>query len=71
MDVKAKAMELVTKIMNDPKMLESFTKDPVPTVEKLVGVDLPDDQVKMIVDLIKTKINLDKAGSLLGGLLKK
>lgn len=71
MDIKAKAMELVTKIASDPKLLESFTKNPVPTVEKLIGIDLPDDQINMVVDMVKTKINLDKAGSLLGGLFRK
>lgn len=71
MDIKAKAMELVTKIASDPKLLESFTKNPVPTVEKLIGIDLPDDQINMVVDMVKTKINLDKAGSLLSGLFRK
>lgn len=70
MDIKAKAEELVNKIKNDPKMLESFQKNPIPTVEKLIGVDLPDDQIKKVVDLIKAKISLDKAGSLLGSFLK-
>lgn len=71
MDIKAKAMELVTKIASDPKLLDSFTKNPVPTVEKLIGIDLPDDQINMVVDMVKTKINLDKAGSLLSGLFRK
>lgn len=53
MDIKAKAMELVTKIASDPKLLESFTKNPVPTVEKLIGIDLPDDQINMVVDMVK------------------
>lgn len=64
-------MELVTKIASDPKLLDSFTKNPVPTVEKLIGIDLPDDQINMVVDMVKTKINLDKAGSLLSGLFRK
>ncbi|MBQ3879016.1 MAG: hypothetical protein II727_01825 [Oscillospiraceae bacterium] len=71
MDIKAKITELVEKIQKDPKMLESFEKEPVKTVEGLVGVDLPDDQINPIVDGIKAKLNLDKAAGLLGGLFKK
>ena len=37
-------------------------------VEKLIGVDLPDDQVNQIVDAIKARIKLDKVGDALGTL---
>ena len=39
-------------------------------VEELVGIDLPNDQINKVVDLVKAKLNLDKAGDLLGGLGK-
>lgn len=68
MDIKTKAEELVAKIKNDPELLEQFQSKPVPTVEKLIGIDLPDDKITQIVDLIKAKINIDKAGDLLGKL---
>ena len=71
LDIKAKITELVDKIQKDPKMLDSFRKEPLKTVEGLVGVDLPDDQINPIVDGIKAKLNLDKAAGLLGGLFKK
>ena len=48
-DVKAKIDELVGKIQKDPAMLKSFQNDPIKTVEKLTGVDLPDDQLKPLV----------------------
>ena len=68
MDFKAKATELVEKIKNDPALLAQFREDPVAVVEKLVGMDLPDDQIKQMAELIKAKIDLDKVGDLLGGL---
>lgn len=74
MDIKKMAEELIGKIKNDPAMMEKFMKEPVPTVEKLIGIDLPDDQINKIVDLVKAKISIDKASALLGGigsLLKK
>lgn len=74
MDIKAKINEFVEKIKNDDKLMENFKKDPVATVEKLIGVDLPNDQIEKIVDGIKTKINIDSLGELgnkLGGLFGK
>lgn len=74
MDIKAKAAELVEKIKNDPALLREFQESPVKLLEEIVGMDLPDDQINQLVDLIRAKIDLDKAGDLikgLGGLFKK
>ena len=68
MDIKAKVEELVAEIQKNPKLLSQFKENPVPVIEKLVGMDLPDDQIIKIADLVKAKINLDKAGDLLKGL---
>ena len=71
MDFKAKATELVEKIKNDPALLAQFREDPVAVVEKLVGVDLPEEQLRQEAELVKAKIDLDKASNLLGGLFGK
>ena len=74
MDIKAKVEELVDGIRKNPKMLTEFRENPVPVIEKLVGMDLPDDQILQLAELVKAKIDLDKAGDLLkglGGLFKK
>ena len=71
MDIKAKVEELVEKIKKNPQLLAKFKDDPVPVVEELVGVDLPDDQIKQVAELVKAKIDLDKVGNLLGGLFGK
>ena len=74
MDIKAKANELVEKIKNDPKLLGEFKENPVKLLEEIIGMDLPDDQIKQLAELVKAKIDLDKAGDLLkglGGLFKK
>lgn len=68
MDIKAKAMELVEKIKEDPNLLGEFKENPVRIVEELIGMDLPDDQIKQLAELVKAKIDLDKAADLLGGL---
>lgn len=71
MDIKAKVNELVDKIKNDKGLYEKFQKDPVATIEGLLGVDLPDDQVNKIADGVKAKISLDKIGGAIGGLFGK
>ena len=71
MDIKKKAEELIQKLQKDPKLLEKFRSNPIPVVEELVGMDLPDDQIKQLAELIKAKIDLDKVGNLLGGLFGK
>ena len=71
MDIKAKIEELVEKIKSDKNLLAKFQKDPITTVEGLLGIDLPNDQVQKIVDGIKAKIDLDKLGGMLGGLFGK
>lgn len=70
MDLKAKAEELVEKIKANPKMLTEFKENPVPVVEAILGMDLPDDQILKLAELVKAKIDLDKVGSLLGKFLK-
>ena len=71
MDIKAKIEELVEKIKGDKDLMAKFQKDPITTVEGLLGIDLPNDQVQKIVDGIKAKIDLDKLGGMLGGLFGK
>ena len=70
MDIKAKIQELVEKIKDDPAMLAQFKTEPVKVVEKLLGMDLPDDVVNKIVEGVKAKITLDRAGDVLGSLKK-
>lgn len=66
--LKDKAEEIIEKIKSDKDIAANFQKDPVATVEKLLGVDLPNDQLEALVDFIKAKIDLDKIGNALGGL---
>ena len=66
--LKEKAEEIIEKIKSDKDIAIKFQKDPVSTVEKLLGVDFPNDQIEALVDFIKAKIDLDKIGNALGGL---
>ena len=70
MDVKAKIEELAAKLQKDPALLQSFQKDPVKTLERLTGVDLPEEQLQPLVPGIKAKLAASGLGEALGGLKK-
>lgn len=64
MDIKAKIEEIVGKLKSDKELMSKFTANPIGTVEGLIGIDLPDDQIKGLVDGIQAKLNLDKLSGL-------
>ena len=67
-DIKKEVEKLVDKIQENPQLLKKFKDEPIPVVEELIGMDLPDAEIMKVVELIKAKIDLDKAGDLLKGL---
>ena len=68
MDIKAKIDEVVNKVKNDPEIASQFQSNPVQAVEKVLGVDLPDDVINNVVETVKSKINFDGIANKLGGL---
>lgn len=70
LEIKEKVEELVKRLQSDKKLLDSFQKDPIKTIEKLLGVDLPDDQLKPLVTSVKAKLAASNAGDLLHGIKK-
>ena len=66
--LKDKIDDIVEKVKSDKNVADKFQKDPISTVEELLGVDLPNDQIMAVADFIKAKIDLDKLGNALGGL---
>ncbi len=64
MDIKAKISEIVEKVKSDKDFASKFKNDPIKTIEGFIGVDLPDDQIKSLVDGVKAKVSLDEAGGL-------
>lgn len=62
MDIKKKIDEIVDKVKNDKDFEKKFKDNPVQAVESIIGVDLPDDKVKPIVDGVKAKIVAGKIG---------
>ena len=62
MDIKAKVEEVLAKVKGDDAFLAKFKEDPIKAVEGVIGVDLPDEQLKGVVEGLKAKLALDKDG---------
>ena len=73
MDVIAQVTKIVEEVSNNPDMKEQFEKEPVKVIEKVIGVDLPDDVIMKIIDGVKAKLTMDnvsKAADALKGMFK-
>ena len=59
MDIKEQINKIVEDISRNPNIKEQFEKEPVKVIEKVIGVDLPDDVVMKIIDGVKAKLTID------------
>ena len=67
-EIKELIEKAIDKLKEDDDLMENFKKNPVQVVEKLLGVDLPDDKIEAIVKGIKAKLQIDDIGDILGKL---
>ncbi len=67
MDIKEKIKEIVDKVTKDENLKQEFSENPTKAIEKVAGVDLPDDVINGAIAGIKTKL----AGDALSGGLDK
>ena len=73
MNIKEQINKVVDEISKNPNIKEQFEKEPVKVIEKLIGVDLPDDVVMKIIDGVKAKLTIDgvsKVADTLKGVFK-
>jgi len=73
MDIKEQISKVVEEVSKNPNIKEQFEKEPVKVIEKIVGIDLPDDVVMKIIDGVKAKMTIDgvsKATDALKGIFK-
>ena len=75
MDIAKIIAEAVKTLTNDKTLMAAFKKDPIGTVEKKLGIDLPDEQINAVIKGIQAKLGaddvLDAANKLMGMLGKK
>ena len=68
MDIQKIIVEAVKLLSENEELLKAFNKNPAKTLEKILGVDLPDDQVNAIVAGVKAKLGLDDVLEIAGKL---
>ncbi len=61
MDIKEQISKVIEEISQNPNIKEQFDKEPVKVIEKIIGVDLPDDIIMKIIDGVKAKLTIDGA----------
>ena len=64
-DLEGIVKDLVSKITGDKELMQGFQKDPIGTLEKKLGIDLPDEQLNAVVTALKAKICAEGAASLM------
>lgn len=62
--------KVLDKAKEDDVFREQLIKNAVETVEKFVGMDLPDDQIKAVAEGVLAKLKLDDVGDMLGDFKK-
>ena len=63
MDIAKIVEQVVGKLKADPALLKSFAADPakvVKSLEGVLGIDLPDEQIAAVIEGVKGKIDLSK-----------
>ena len=68
MDIKDKVEEVIKSLAKNKDLKEKFEKDPVKAIEDVLGVDLPDEIVKKVIDSVKGKLDGDSIGDIAGKL---
>lgn len=60
MDIKAQITKITETLTKDKTLYELFQKEPVKALEKITGLDLPDEIVQQLIDGVKAKLTADK-----------
>ena len=68
MDIQKIITDAVKLLSENEDLLKAFNKNPAKTLEKILGVNLPDDQVNAIVAGVKAKLGLDDVLEMAGKL---
>lgn len=67
MNVKDMIERVEEKLKNDDDFKVNLVKDPMKTLENLLGIDIPEDTLKEIMDAVKDKLE----GNAVSGIIKE
>lgn len=68
MDIKEKVEEIVSKVKENPDIMEDFKKDPEKTIENIVGMEIPDGVIDQLINGVKAALTGDKLSGIAGKL---
>ena len=68
MDIQKMIALAVKGLTENEELLKAFNKNPAKTLEKILGIDLPDEQVNAVVAGVKAKLGLDDVLEMAGKL---
>ena len=68
MDIQKIIADAVKALTENEELLKAFNKNPAKTLEGILGINLPDDQVNAVVAGIKAKLGLDDVMEMAGKL---
>lgn len=66
MELKEKIDAVIDKVKTDKEFAEKFSRDPVMAVRSLIGIDLPNDQINMVVEGVKANVSRYRENELVG-----
>lgn len=69
MDLQKIIKDALDQLEGNDDLIKAFLADPVKTLEKKLGIDLPDDKIQPVIDGIKAKLKMDDAAEKAKGLL--
>ncbi|NTU89875.1 MAG: hypothetical protein HGA54_08270 [Actinobacteria bacterium] len=55
--------QVIEKVGSDPSLIAGFFNNPIPMIESIIGVDVPDDVVRSVIDTLKGKIGTTGTGT--------
>ena len=69
MDIQKIINDVLAKLKGDDNLIAKFKAEPTKTLESLIGIDLPDEQIDAVVKGVLAKINVDEVASKAGGII--
>lgn len=71
MDIQKIISDVLAKLKADDNLLANFKANPTKVLEKLVGVDLPDEQIDAVIKGVLAKLDIDEVAEKATGILGK
>lgn len=71
MDIQKIINDVLAQLQGDNGLLAQFKANPTKTIEKLVGIDLPDEQIDAIVKGVMAKIDIEDVAKKATGIIGK